>query len=201
MTDFDRTIMMLTAMGINASKLDEYTTPDNPFVDSKGNVITDLTACLYNYSGGYTINGPIFALIALDMGKYTIPKNAVWTREKLLETILDHKYGSDGFGVDMVGMLMQSIAPYPVSYTHLIMNLYYIIGWVRPFSLKAAGAAYISSFFFDLSHGICTALVLWLVGETWVRKLLRIKKKFGLTGEIRRYELPPSFRAMEGDIP
>ena len=76
-------------MGINASKLDEYTTPDNPFVDSKGNVITDLTACLYNYSGGYTINGPIFALIALDMGEYTIPKNAVWTREKLLETILD----------------------------------------------------------------------------------------------------------------
>ena len=48
-----------------------------------------------------------------------------------------------------------------------IMNLYYIIGWVRPFSLKAAGAAYISSFFFDLSHGICTALVLWLVGETF----------------------------------
>ena len=112
MTDFDRTIMMLTAMGINASKLDQYTTPDNPFKDAKGNVITDLTACLYNYSGGYTINGPIFALIALDMGKYTIPKNAVWTREKLLETILNHKYGSDGFGVDMVGMLMQSIAPY-----------------------------------------------------------------------------------------
>lgn len=112
MTDFDRTIMMLTAMGINASKLDQYATPDNPFKDAKGNVITDLTACLYNYSGGYTINGPIFALIALDMGEYTIPKNAVWTREKLLETILDHKYGSDGFGVDMVGMLMQSIAPY-----------------------------------------------------------------------------------------
>lgn len=112
MTDFDRTIMMLTAMGIDASKLDQYTTPDDPFVDSRGNVITDLTACLYNYSGGYTINGPIFALIALDMGQYTIPKNAVWTREKLLDTILDHKYGSDGFGVDMVGMLMQSIAPY-----------------------------------------------------------------------------------------
>ncbi len=82
-----------------------------------------------------------------------------------------------------------------------IMNLYYIIGWVRPFSLKAAGAAYVSSFFFDLSHGICTALVLWLVGETWVRKLLRIRKKFGLTGEVRRYKLPPSFRAMEGDTP
>lgn len=82
-----------------------------------------------------------------------------------------------------------------------IMNIYYIIGWVRPFSWKAAGAAYVSSFFFDLSHGICTALVLWLVGEAWVRKLLRIRKKFGLTGEVRRYELPPSFRAMEGEHP
>ena len=82
-----------------------------------------------------------------------------------------------------------------------IMNLYYIIGWVRPFSWKAAGAAYVSSFFFDLSHGVCTALVLWLVGEPWVRKLLRIKKKFGLTGEARRYELPPASRALEGETP
>ena len=80
-----------------------------------------------------------------------------------------------------------------------IMNLYYIIGWVRPFSWKAAGAAYVSSFFFDLSHGVCTALVLWLVGEPWVRKLLRIKKKFGLTGEVRRYTLPPSTKAPEGE--
>ncbi|MDO4262124.1 MAG: hypothetical protein Q4C82_08595 [Eubacteriales bacterium] len=112
MTDFDRTIMMLTALGIDASKLDQYTTEDAPFVDAKGDVVTDLTACLYNYSGGYTINGPIFALIALDMGNYTIPENAVWTRERLLETILTHQYGTDGFGVDMVGMLMQAIAPY-----------------------------------------------------------------------------------------
>ncbi len=112
MTDFDRTIMMLTALGIDASKLDQYTTEDQPFVDKNGNVVTDLTACLYNYSGGYTINGPIFALIALDMGNYTIPDNAVWTREKLLETILNHEYGTDGFGVDMVGMLMESIGPY-----------------------------------------------------------------------------------------
>ena len=62
------------------------------------------------------------------------------------------------------------------------MNLYYIIGWVRPFSLKAAGAAYISSFFFDLSHGICTALVLWLVGETWVRKLPENQEKIWADG-------------------
>ena len=42
-----------------------------------------------------------------------------------------------------------------------IMNLQYILGYVRPFSLQAVAAAYLSSAWFDISHGICTALVLW----------------------------------------
>lgn len=71
-----------------------------------------------------------------------------------------------------------------------VMNLYYIIGYVRPLTWQTIGAAYVSSFFFDLSHGVCTAMVLWLVGDAWVRKLLRIRKKFGLTGEERRYVMP-----------
>lgn len=111
MTNIDRKIMTLTARGIDCSKLSKYNNGE-PFIDAKGNRVDDLAAVLYNYSGGYTINGPIFALNALDMGNYTIPENAVWTREKLLETILNHKYLSDGFGLDMVTMLMQSIAPY-----------------------------------------------------------------------------------------
>lgn len=111
MTNIDRKIMTLTARGIDCSKLSKYNNGE-PFIDTKGNKVDDLAAVLYNYSGGYTINGPIFALNALDMGNYTIPENAVWTREKLLETILNHKYLSDGFGLDMVTMLMQSIAPY-----------------------------------------------------------------------------------------
>lgn len=111
MTNIDRKIMTLTARGIDCSKLSQYNNGE-PFLDAKGNKVDDLAAVLYNYSGGYTINGPIFALNALDMGNYTIPENAVWTREKLLETILNHKYLSDGFGLDMVTMLMQSIAPY-----------------------------------------------------------------------------------------
>lgn len=111
MTNIDRKIMTLTARGIDCSKLSKYNN-GNPFIDAKGNEVDDFVAILYNYRGGYTINGPIFALNALDMGNYTIPENAVWTREKLLETILNHKYLSDGFGLDMVTMLMQSIAPY-----------------------------------------------------------------------------------------
>lgn len=111
MTNIDRKIMTLTARGIDCTKLSKYNNGE-PFIDAKGNEVDDFVSILYNYSGGYTINGPIFALNALDMGNYTIPENAVWTREKLLETILNHKYLSDGFGLDMVTMLMQSIAPY-----------------------------------------------------------------------------------------
>lgn len=99
MTNIDRKIMTLTARGIDCSKLSKYNNGE-PFIDAKGNEVDDFVSILYNYRGGYTINGPIFALNALDMGNYTIPENAVWTREKLLETILNHKYLSDGFGLD-----------------------------------------------------------------------------------------------------
>lgn len=113
MTDYGRVIMMLTALGINASNLDIYRDSNNtPFTDSSGKAVSSLVKELYSYSGSYTINGPIYALIALDMGNYTVPKDAKWTREKLLEEILSHQYGSDGFGIDMVAMLMQSLYPY-----------------------------------------------------------------------------------------
>lgn len=111
MTDYGRIIMMLTALGIDASKLDAYGDGE-PFKDGSGKVVHNLVEELYKYNGSYTINGPIFALIALDMGAYTVPNGVKWTREKLLETILAHSYGSDGWGIDMVAMLMQSLYPY-----------------------------------------------------------------------------------------
>lgn len=73
-----------------------------------------------------------------------------------------------------------------------IMNLQYISGYIRPINLTTVTAAYISSFWFDISHGACTAIVLWLAAEPWVRKLLRIKKKFGLNGGETRYVMPPA---------
>ena len=111
MTDYARIIMMLTALGIDASKLDAYGDGE-PFKDGSGKVVHNLVEELYKYNGSYTINGPIFALIALDMGAYTVPNGVKWTRENLLKVILDHPYGSDGWGIDMVAMLMQSLYPY-----------------------------------------------------------------------------------------
>jgi len=72
------------------------------------------------------------------------------------------------------------------------MDLFFTIGYVDPITWQTVGAAYISSFTFDLSHGVCTFLVLWALGDPWTRKLERIKVKFGLVAESRNYVLPPS---------
>ena len=82
-----------------------------------------------------------------------------------------------------------------------IMNLFYIIGYVDPITWQTVGAAYLSSAFVDFCHGLCTFLVLWALGDPWVRKLERIKIKFGLTGEERNYVLPPSiFEVSEREL-
>lgn len=72
-----------------------------------------------------------------------------------------------------------------------IMNLYYILGYIHPITWHSVAAAYVSSFFFDLSHGVCTFLVLWALADPWSRKLERVKEKFGLVAEQGRYEMPP----------
>lgn len=73
-----------------------------------------------------------------------------------------------------------------------IMNLQHLIGYVRPLNWVSILVTYANSIYFDVSHGICTFLVLWIAGEPWIRKLLRIKKKFGLDGENFNYVMPPS---------
>lgn len=70
------------------------------------------------------------------------------------------------------------------------MNLYYLFGYIDPVTWPAVTAVYASSFFFDLSHGVCTFLVLWALAEPWTKKLNRVKVKFGLVGEERHYVMP-----------
>ena len=111
MTNIARKLMTLTARGFNCSNLAQYNNGD-PYTDRNGNEIDDLVSVMYNYGGSYTINGPVFALLGLDMGNYTIPEGAVWTRGNLIETLLAHVYLSDNFGTDMVAAIMYALAPY-----------------------------------------------------------------------------------------
>ena len=114
-TTIARKIMTLTARGFNCTKLSEYNGGE-PFKDIKGNDIDDLVSALYNFGGTDTINGPTFALIALDMGNYTVPEDAVWTRANLLNTLIDcPKDGESGwgrFGVEGAAPIIYAIAPY-----------------------------------------------------------------------------------------
>ncbi|WP_313232186.1 hypothetical protein [Tissierella praeacuta] len=113
-TDPDRFVMTLTAMGIDATDLKKLQKDGQPFM-IKGKEVTDLVEGIYNFPAPIkdtTVNDQIYGLIALDMGGYSVPADMRYSREFMIEYILNHKYGTDGFGIDMVGMLMQSLYPY-----------------------------------------------------------------------------------------
>lgn len=110
MTDIARLVMLLTSRGYDCSNLAQYN-DGKPFRDKDQNEIDNLVENIYKTpSGG--INGFSFGLCALDMGNYSVPQNIDKSREFILESLLSHKYLSDNWGVDMVGMIMYAIAPY-----------------------------------------------------------------------------------------
>lgn len=61
-----------------------------------------------------------------------------------------------------------------------VMNLWYIIGFINPITWQAIIAAYISSFWFDFTHAVSTLIFLLVLAKPWLKKLERIKVKFGL---------------------
>lgn len=61
-----------------------------------------------------------------------------------------------------------------------VMNLWYIIGFVNPITWQAIIATYISSFWFDLTHAVSTLIFVFVLATPWIKKLDRIKVKFGL---------------------
>lgn len=61
-----------------------------------------------------------------------------------------------------------------------IMNIWYIIGFVKPITWQAIAAAYIASFWFDFTHALSTFIFLFVLARPWTKKLDRIKVKFGL---------------------
>lgn len=107
-TDNSRVILALTAIGKDVTDVASY------------NLLEPLADMDYVKKQG--INGPIFALIALDTGDYEIPQTDATnptTREKLINTILDAQVANGGwtfFGStadpDMTGMAIQALAPY-----------------------------------------------------------------------------------------
>lgn len=62
----------------------------------------------------------------------------------------------------------------------LILNGYYVIGFVHPFTWAGALAAFGAAALFDLTHGVATVVFLAVLYAPWRRKLERIKTKYAL---------------------
>jgi hypothetical protein len=104
-TDYERFVIGLTAAGIDPTNFAGYNLVEkihsNERMIKQGN------------------NGVIYALLAYDSGNYEIPSDAKWTREKLVNYLLDQQLDKGGwslFGtsasVDITGMALAALAPY-----------------------------------------------------------------------------------------
>ncbi|SDW15137.1 S-layer homology domain-containing protein [Paenibacillus sp. CF384] len=105
-TELERTIMTLSAAGQDATNIAGF------------NLIEKLYSSNYMINQG--INGPIFALIAMDSGHYEVPADAKWTRETLIDEIASRQNEDGGFSLsvgnhsdpDLTAMSLIALAPY-----------------------------------------------------------------------------------------
>ncbi|SDS58661.1 S-layer homology domain-containing protein [Paenibacillaceae bacterium GAS479] len=105
-TDFERLSMAVTAAGQDAT--------------SYGGV--NLIERIYNSERmlNQGVNGPIYALLALDYGNYDIPASAKWTRDKLVAEVLKKQSADGSFAFtgeksgnpDLTGSALTALAPY-----------------------------------------------------------------------------------------
>lgn len=117
-TDAERLALAALAIGkdprdINGVNLIEliYNSPDRKMWD--GSIEDTMT-----FQGN---NGLAFALIALDAAEFTVPKDARWTREKIVKELLENQREdgawnlNDSFpspSIDITAMVMTALAPY-----------------------------------------------------------------------------------------
>lgn len=107
-TENSRLILALTAIGENPEDVGGF------------NLLLPLAD--FNFVKKQGINGPVWALLALDSLQYEIPEMTAkepTTREKLIDYILDKQLTSGGWAIgeqgadpDMTGMAIQALAPY-----------------------------------------------------------------------------------------
>ncbi len=103
-TENSRMILALTAMGKDVTNVGGH------------NLLIGLNSMEYVRKQG--INGPIWALMALDCGNYPVPEGDV-TREALIQVLLDAQLADGGWALtgtvsdpDITGMALQALAPY-----------------------------------------------------------------------------------------
>ncbi len=60
------------------------------------------------------------------------------------------------------------------------MNMWIIVSNLARFSWEYVAGIYVSSFFFDLAHGLSNVFFILLLGASWMKIVGRFKQKYGL---------------------
>ena len=108
-TEYSRVIIAYSALGLDPTNIRGYNMVEK---------LADFEKVIWQ-----GINGPIWALRALDSGNYQIPKVSgienVTTRQKLVDCILDNQLSDGGWDLggktadpDLTAMALESLAPY-----------------------------------------------------------------------------------------
>jgi prenyltransferase beta subunit len=104
-TDLERTILGITVASGDPTSVASY----------------NLIEKLYNNSTLTIqgVNSPIFALIALDAKNFTVPQDALWTRQLIIDDIISKQKPDGGFALfgdtsdpDLTAMALTALAPY-----------------------------------------------------------------------------------------
>lgn len=114
-TDFYRAILTISACGGDATSFG--TDKDDKAINLVEDGIFD---CVFEDLGAQGANSYIWALLSIDSKNYEEPENAKWTREKLVDAILEKEQDDGGFSlstdgdsdVDITAMALTALAPY-----------------------------------------------------------------------------------------
>ncbi|MBD1371464.1 terpene cyclase/mutase family protein [Hazenella sp. IB182357] len=130
-TDYERIIMGMSAAGGNPENVDGINLIEklynNPNMTAQGS------------------SGVIFGLIALDSKKYVVPADALWTREKLVDWLLENqKEAGSWYGnVDLTAMALIALAPYGGEEVELAKQKAF--DWLSAEQMETGGFGYFGS--------------------------------------------------------
>lgn len=130
-TTYHRIALVTMALGGNPRQMGEK--PNGTTID----LIADGT---YEFAGSSIgnqgLNGWIYALLTLDASGASVPQNAKFTREDMIQAIVSAQETDGGFGlapgssdVDISAMALQALAPYADQYSETVeAGLRYLAG-------------------------------------------------------------------------
>ena len=132
-TEYHRISLALLALGGDPTAFGK---------DASGEPINLIAEGTYNWDhsdslGTQGLNGWIWALITIDAKYYDIPRDAIYTREDMVNAILAAQTDEGGFGlsggspdVDITAMALQALASYYPQHENLKGSVDRALGWL-----------------------------------------------------------------------